>query len=68
MAPVRAGAWWSAATRAVEEESEEEGELMVKIDPWDEMRCPECDTWFYPEKNTRKWCQVCNDKEGEGNE
>jgi hypothetical protein len=39
---------------------------MVKMDTWDEMRCPECDAWFYPEKNTRRWCQVCNDKEIEG--
>jgi hypothetical protein len=39
---------------------------MVKMDTWDEMTCPICDTWFYPEKNTRKWCQVCNDKEIEG--
>jgi len=39
---------------------------MVKMDTWDEMRCPICDTWFYPEKNTRRWCQVCNDKEIEG--
>jgi hypothetical protein len=40
--------------------------VMVKMDTWDEMRCPICDTWFYPEKNTRRWCQVCNDKEIEG--
>ena len=39
---------------------------MVEMDTWDEMRCPICDTWFYPEKNQRKWCQVCNDKEIEG--
>ena len=44
---------------------------MVKMDTWDEMRCPECDAWFYPEKNMRKWCEKCNDKgllEGESNE
>ena len=43
---------------------------MVEMDTWDEMRCPICDTWFYPEKNQRRWCQVCNDKEieGEGDE
>jgi hypothetical protein len=41
---------------------------MIKMDTWDEMRCPECDAWFYPEKNTRRWCQQCNDKEGESNE
>ena len=44
---------------------------MVKMDTWDEMRCPECDVWFYPEKNMRKWCEKCNDKElleGESNE
>ncbi len=42
----------------------------MKMDTWDEMRCPECDAWFYPEKNMRKWCEKCNDKEieGEGNE
>lgn len=39
---------------------------MVKMDTWDEMTCPECDTWFYPEKNQRRLCQVCNDKEIEG--
>jgi uncharacterized OB-fold protein len=39
---------------------------MVKMDTWDEMRCPECDAWFYPEKNMRKWCEKCNDKEIEG--
>ena len=36
---------------------------MIKMDTWDEMRCPECDAWFYPEKNRRKWCEKCNDKE-----
>jgi uncharacterized C2H2 Zn-finger protein len=30
---------------------------MVEMDTWDEMRCPECDAWFYPEKNMRKWCE-----------
>jgi uncharacterized OB-fold protein len=39
---------------------------MIKMDTWDEMRCPECDAWFYPEKNMRKWCEKCNDKEIEG--
>jgi hypothetical protein len=39
---------------------------MVKMDTWDEMTCPICDTWFYPEKNQRRLCQVCNDKEIEG--
>jgi uncharacterized OB-fold protein len=39
---------------------------MIKMDTWDEMRCPECDAWFYPEKNMRKWCEKCNDKEVEG--
>jgi len=42
---------------------EERGLLMIKMDTWDEMRCPECDAWFYPEKNRRKWCEKCNDKE-----
>ena len=44
----------------------ERGLLMIKMDTWDEMRCPECDAWFYPEKNRRKWCEKCNDKEIEG--
>ena len=35
----------------------------MEKDNWDEMRCPECDAWFYPEKNTRRWCEKCNDKE-----
>jgi len=27
---------------------------MIKMDTWDEMRCPECDAWFYPEKNIKE--------------
>ena len=38
-------------------------QLLMDKDNWDEMRCPECDAWFYPEKNTRRWCEKCNDKE-----
>jgi hypothetical protein len=52
-------------------ELRERWELLMKMDTWDEMRCPECDMWFYPEKNMRKWCEKCNDKElleGESNE
>jgi hypothetical protein len=48
------------------ERARKRARMMVKMDTWDEMRCPMCDTWFYPEKNQRRWCQVCNDKEIEG--
>lgn len=35
----------------------------MKMDTWDEMTCPECDAWFYPEKNMRRVCEQCRDKE-----
>jgi hypothetical protein len=39
------------------------GRARMKHDNWDEMTCPICDKWFYPEKNTRRLCEECNDKE-----